>query len=230
MIELIRNLKNLINSLFARGTVALVDDSKGMQTLQAEFLADETFDKMERFQEYGFSSVPKNGAELLALFRGGRRDSGVVIKVDDRRYRIKALKEGEVAIYTDEGDSIILKRGNKIEVTTKEYIVKASTKIHFEAPLFEIVADQTTTTGKIKANLDVETMQKLISAVGVFAPGYNGPTAGNPVVATGNIETSGEVKDSKGTMEDIRAIYNNHTHVEKNGVGGNETMKPTQGM
>ena len=229
MIEELRKLKHQILSLFARGTASLVDDSQGIQELQIELMKDETFDKVERFQNYGFTSVPKPGAEIASLFFGGRRDHGIVICVDDRRYRLKGLKEGEVAIYTDEGDSIILKRGNKIEVTTKEYIVNAQTKITLKAPLVTIDALQTNATGKVNAADDITSDKKLVSLVGVFAPGYNGPTAGAAVVANGNLEASGNVKDSAGTMAQMRSTYNSHTHKENNTASG-QTDAPTQGM
>lgn len=63
------------------------------------------------------------GAEAVVLFPSGDRSHGVVISVADRRYRLKGLKSGEVAIYTDEGDSIILKRGRVTEITTSELVV-----------------------------------------------------------------------------------------------------------
>lgn len=57
-------------------------------------------------------------------------------------YRMKGLKTGEVAIYTDEGDSIVLKRGRLIEVTTQTLRintqvmeVNASSKIDLNTPM-----------------------------------------------------------------------------------------------
>lgn len=85
--------------------------------------------------------MPLPGAEALAAFIGGNRDHGIVIAVDDRRYRLRGLEGGEVAIYTDEGDKIVLKRGNKIEVTTQtfevnteNYIINASERATFNTP------------------------------------------------------------------------------------------------
>jgi len=54
--------------------------------------------------------------------------------VEDRRWRIKDSKPGEVVIYTDEGDTITLKRNNIIEVATKgDVIVKAGRAVSVEA-------------------------------------------------------------------------------------------------
>jgi phage baseplate assembly protein V len=120
--------------MVSRAIVNLVDDATKLQALQVTMLADETSDQVERVQKYGFTSVPHPDSEAIALAVGGSRDHVVVICVDDRRYRLKGLQSGEVAIYTDEGDSVVLKRGNVIEVT-------AATKVRIVSPLVEMSGD-----------------------------------------------------------------------------------------
>lgn len=141
-------LKNRINLMLARGVLTGVQDGGGLQTAQASLLEDEVRDGLERVQNYGFTSHPLGGAEVVVAFVGGNRDHGIILSVDDRRYRI-SLEAGEVAIYTDEGDYIKLKRDNNIEIKTrhlkimaeddvtietKEFLVKASTATVFETP------------------------------------------------------------------------------------------------
>lgn len=126
-----------VNLMVARGVLALVDDALKMQSVQVKLLEGEVRD-MERFQNYGFTSQPHPGAEVAAVFVGGNRDHGLVLAIDDRRYRVKALQAGEVAIYTDEGDSIILKRGNLVEVTTETLKITASTKVEIDTPLLQV--------------------------------------------------------------------------------------------
>lgn len=227
-------LRDLINGVFARGTITLVNDGTKMQTAQAKFLADEVLDNLERFQDYGFTSKPKVGAEALAIFFGGRRSNGAIIKVDDRRFRLKGLEDGEVAIYTDEGDKIVLKRGNTIEVTTKNYVVNAETSIKFVTPLFEVEAANSNYTGKITAQNDIESKAKVLAQAGVFAAGYNPYVPGAPNIVNGNLEvsgsskSSGQVEDSAGTMAQMRSKYNAHKHSESNGPAG--TSPPDQTM
>lgn len=225
---LFNKLKISINSIFSRGTITLINDETKLQKVQAKFLADEVLDDLDRYQDYGFTSKPKPGAEALAIFFGGRRSNGAVIKVDDRRYRIKGLQDGEVAIYTDEGDKIVLKRGNKIEVTTHEYIVNASTKIKFTTPLFEVDAANSNYTGKITADNDIESKAKVLAALGVFANGINPYTPGQPNIINGELEATGNVKDSVRTMAQDRSIYNGHNHPETN--SGSGTGFPNQTM
>lgn len=130
---------------------AAADDSTKLQSLQVDALADETLADLERIQNYGFTSVPFEGAEACVVFPQGNRDHGLVIAVDDRRYRLVGLEAGEVAMYTDEGDKIHIKRGGKIEVTASDSVdincananVNATTKAVIDAPAIELGAGGT---------------------------------------------------------------------------------------
>lgn len=108
----------------SRGLVALADDDKKMQQLQVRLLSNETKDKVEHFQPYGFTSVPKVGAEHVTVFLGGGRDHGIVLVADDRRYRLRSLKSGDVALYTDEGTKIVLGRDRTITVESDTVNIK----------------------------------------------------------------------------------------------------------
>jgi len=116
-----------INNLVSRGVLNLVDAASNLQTLQVNLLANETLDDVEHFQPYGFTSHPKEGAEVLLTSLGGQRDHSIVFCVSDRRFRLKDLSQGEVALFTDEGDVIHFKRGNEI-------LIKAATKLTIDTP------------------------------------------------------------------------------------------------
>ncbi len=125
---------NRVRMLVARAVIRLVNDAAGIQVVQVSALQGETRAQLERFQEYGFSSVPFPGAEAVVLFVGGDRGHGLVLAVDDRRYRIRSLEPGEVALYTDEGDEIVLRRDHKIEVTSAgEVTVSGATLVRVES-------------------------------------------------------------------------------------------------
>lgn len=140
----------------ARGVVSLVNDDLKMQTLQLNLLKREIRNDLERFQNYGFTSKPHPGAEAVVVFVGGNRDHGLVLAVDDRRYRVKALQDGEVCIYTDEGDKLHFKRNRIIEVTTQTFKVNASTKVEINTPLLDVNADNSTFSGNITADGDIK--------------------------------------------------------------------------
>lgn len=123
--RLMQPLRNRVMLMVARGVLKLTNDKGGLQTAQISLLEDELRDKVERVQDYGFTSNPLEGAEAITIFVGGNRDHGLIIKVDDRRYRLKGLKGGEVAVYTDEGDFIHMKRGRNIEVKSLHVVINA---------------------------------------------------------------------------------------------------------
>ncbi len=95
-----------------------------IQRVSATVWGDGSMDDREFMQHYGYTSRPKPGAEVIFIRQG---NSITAIASDDRRYRL-AIEEGEVALYTDEGDRIHLKRGRIIEIIGGEKIV-ANTKV-----------------------------------------------------------------------------------------------------
>jgi phage baseplate assembly protein V len=109
-------LARRVNLMVARGVLVLVNDALKMQDVQVKLLSGATEDStpevrdMERFQDYGFTGNAHPGAEVAVVFVGGNRDHGLVFAVGDRRYRVKGLETGEVAMYDDLGHTVQLKR------------------------------------------------------------------------------------------------------------------------
>jgi hypothetical protein len=68
----------------------------------------EVRDKAERFQDYGFTSNPKRGAEAIVLFPGGQRAHAIIIAVDDRRYRKTGLEEARSRCTPTKTDCVVL--------------------------------------------------------------------------------------------------------------------------
>lgn len=99
-----------IRSMIGRAVIGLVNDAMKMQAVQLKVHADQVLDGVEHFQHYGLTSVPHPGAEGIALAIGGSTGHTVVINVDDRRYRLKGLAAGEVALYDDLGHKVHLTR------------------------------------------------------------------------------------------------------------------------
>lgn len=155
----------------ARGVVRLVNDALMVQSLQVTVLDGETAN-VQRFQEYGYSSVPKPGAEAVLAAIAGVRSHLVAIAVDDGRYRLKNLQAGEVALYTDEGDSIVLKRGRiiavnagaQLNVSAPQVTVTATTKVTLDTPEVHCTHKLTVAEDITCANLTADTE---VSAAGV---------------------------------------------------------------
>lgn len=104
------SLADRVRGMVSRAVVSLVNDSFKMQALQVTLQADQTPDDAEHFQSYGLTSVPFQGAEGIALAVGGSSGHIAVICVDDRRYRVKGLANGEVCIYDDLDQRVHLTR------------------------------------------------------------------------------------------------------------------------
>jgi phage baseplate assembly protein V len=130
----INSLARKIRLALGRAIVKLADDTRKIQQLQVTALKNEVRSKINRYQNYGFTSNPLEGAEAVIASVGGNRSQMIVIVCDDGRHRKRNLARGEVALYTDEGDFILLKRGRAIEVV-------AGNKLKVNAPVSEISGD-----------------------------------------------------------------------------------------
>lgn len=202
-IKALQPLKRRIAMMVARGVLQVSDDEAVLQAVQLEMLADEVA-TYERVQNYGMTSHVPAGGEAVVVCPGGNREHGLVVAVDDRRYRLKGLAEGEVAIYTDEGDSLHLQRGNRIAVTTGTLVVNAADAIKARAPVVTIDASD---------------------AVLVNTP---------VMKVSGAIQAGGDIVDKAGgggqSMAGMRRVYNSHTHTEQGQYDGDTSSVPNQSM
>lgn len=135
--------------MVSRAVIVMVNDSLKMQGVQVNLMAGVTRDGVERFQNYGLTSNPHPGAEAIVVSVGGNQDHGIAIAVDDRRYRLTGLAEGEVALYDDLGQKVHL---------TRTGIMVHSTLITLDAP-----------TVHITGNLNVD--QSITAVVNITAQG-----------------------------------------------------------
>lgn len=120
MLEMMKKLRSLIRV----GKIALVSSGK-TQSLQVETTKGETLDSVRFIEPYGFTAVPVNGSETVVVNIGANGGNPVALVVGGRLFRLQDLKQGEVALYTDEGDKIHLKRGHEIAVKTTKFVIDA---------------------------------------------------------------------------------------------------------
>lgn len=188
---MMRNILRHIRLMLGRAVVNLVDDAGGLQRVQLTLLDGETRESVERLQEYGFTSHPLPGSEAVVAFIGGDRGRGVIIGIDDRRYRLH-LVAGEVALYDDLGNVIHFKRDrilidavDLVEVVAPEVLVRASTKVRLETPLVE--ATQNMTVGGTLQVTGMATVGGLASTGAAGASSVSGDIAitGGDVTADG---------------------------------------------
>lgn len=167
-----------------RGVLTRITTTGGVQTAQVAGLAPEGLEGIEMFQQYGFTTVPPEGAMAIVLPLGGRTSHGIVIATEHSSYRLQGLESGEVAIYTDEGASIVLKRnriiavtGDDLEMDLKRLKVNASEYV-------KIITPELSTSEKLTA-------QGLISGNGGMA--IKGGDGGVTASFEGNISHTGGI-------------------------------------
>ena len=137
-----------------RAVVTMVTDSLQRQGLQLKVLADETADDVERFQNYGHTSVPPAGSEAIVLGIGGARAGLVAIAVEDKSVRPKDLEAGDNCLYHLEGHRIILRKDGVIEIEAKTVTLTATEKFTIISPDNEIQGPLHVT-GPISSDEDV---------------------------------------------------------------------------
>lgn len=146
-----------------RGIVNQVKEGL-IKTFSASGRPDETIEEREYFQHYGYTSRPLQGAEIIIINRGNHY---IAIASDDRTYRI-AVEEGEVALYTDEGDKVHLKRDRKIDITS-------GAEVQVNSPIINLGGDR----GSIKYLVD----ERFVTAFNNHTHGQDGKPTQQLVIA-----------------------------------------------
>lgn len=187
---MIQRILSKIANLVGRGIIKLVNDAGGIQKVQITGLESELLDNLDRLQEYGLTSNPPVDSECIFIALNGQRNRSVIIGTEDKRYRLKGLENGEVALYDDLGTKIHLKRDNQIQI-------KATTKVQIDSPAVQIT------------HTDGQGSDCLLQVDG------NIVATGN-ISANGDITDKDETNNT--TMSNMRTIFNAHTHGETGGT------------
>lgn len=126
-------LNRALSNVMARAVLRGIDTASKCQMLEISMPGGEGKSDIEHLEPYGFTSAALSGAEAVAAYFDGDRSHGVVLVVADRRYRLKGLKGGEVAIYDDEAKSVTLTRaGIVVDGGGKPITFKNAPKARFE--------------------------------------------------------------------------------------------------
>ena len=149
----IQRLYRRILSGMGRGRITTSNDTGSVQMLQLRMGAFETRDATPRLAEFGFTSRPPVGADVVVLFPNGDRSNGVAIATGHQSSRPTGLQEGEVKIYDLWGKSVTFTQGGGIVVEAKNTAVtvnnattvtiNASTEVVMNTPLLHVSGDIT---------------------------------------------------------------------------------------
>lgn len=187
-----------------RGTLNLVKSADNIQKAQVSGLADETLQDVELMQQFGLTSVPPAGTQVVVLPMGGETTHSIVIATENGSFRVKNLKSGETAVYDESGSTIILKQGRLIEIDCDILKITATKKVDISSPLVE--TDHVfTAQGQINGN------------GGMAVQGGSGASfTGNVTQTKGSFTTDGDVTANGKSLV-------SHTHP---GDSGGVTGKP----
>lgn len=137
--QMLMPLQNRIVMSISRAVIESVKDTEGMQIVKVNLLAGESREGIERMQNYGFSGVPTDNAEAVAVAIGSNRDHLIIIACDDRTKRIKGLEKGESVQYNSNGDKWHLKKDGTLEGTLSKNLEVTLKKLKLTNGTDEIV-------------------------------------------------------------------------------------------
>ena len=130
--------------------ITATDDDGPIHKAQVEINGTpEVIDDMAVMQFYGITAHCPVNSDATALFVSGQRSNAVIVGTNNQKFRLRGLKSGEVALYTDKGDSIKISDGRIIEVTAHEQVkitcktalVVAEDKMRVESPRLECTGE-----------------------------------------------------------------------------------------
>lgn len=133
------------------GRVTFSDDSRSAQLLQVKLNDSETRDDTPRIAEFGLTSRPPEGSDVLVVFLGGDRSKGVVVATAHQASRPKGLLVGETMLYDLWGKSVYLTKDGGIVVEAKgapvtvnnatTVTINAAESVELDTPLLHVTGD-----------------------------------------------------------------------------------------
>jgi phage baseplate assembly protein V len=123
-----------IRMAVASVTISATDDSGPVHKVQGKVRGTpETIDNLQTLNLYGFASHAPVGSDALAIFGNGDRSNGVIVATANQAARPRNQKQGEVTIYTDEGDVISFQRNHTITISTTGTLAVTATTLNINA-------------------------------------------------------------------------------------------------
>lgn len=136
LMRTIEAMQRQLLGLIGRAVVKSISAATKCQTVDVSLIAGEPKAGVEHLEPYGFTARANSGAEAVVLFPDGDRSHAVVVTVSDRRYRLKGLQTGEVAVYDDQGQSVTLTReGIVVDGAGKTITFRNAPEARFEMDL-----------------------------------------------------------------------------------------------
>jgi len=146
---MLRPIARRVQAMIVRAVV--VDVVEDIQRQAVQILCDdnEGGDNIERFQQYGFSSVPPQGSEAIIAALKGNLAQRVALAVEKKELRPKG-DPLDVFLYHAEGHSIRLTKSGKCFISVTDATLEASNS-------FTIISPQTLINGALHVTQGIST-------------------------------------------------------------------------
>ncbi|WBQ81085.1 phage baseplate assembly protein V [Salmonella enterica subsp. enterica serovar Bispebjerg] len=206
--------------------IGATDSAAAVQRIQAQGIGNESLRGIELFQQYGFTSHPLPGTMGIVLPLGGVSSHSIVIATEHGAYRLKSLQPGEVALYTDEGAKIVLKRGKLIEADCETFRVNC-TGFEVNCKQAAVNCDTWATTATDSASFttpELSTSEKLTAQGLISGSGGMSVKGGEGSRFEGNLDQTGGSFTTDGDVSTAKVSLNDHRHA--NGHNGAPTGSP----
>lgn len=140
-----------------RGIATLIFDKEERQLIQVNLFNGEVASDIERFQNYGRTSVPPKNSEVITAALGGNLDQLIVLVMEDKTVRPKNLAEGDNCFYHLEGHNFLLSKDGVATLTVKKLVIEATDEITMNTKKLNInVENIDIKANSIKANVAIE--------------------------------------------------------------------------
>ncbi|EIS3892256.1 phage baseplate assembly protein V [Salmonella enterica] len=206
--------------------IGATDSAAAVQRIQAQGIGNENLRGIELFQQYGFTSHPLPGTMGIVLPLGGVSSHSIVIATEHGAYRLKSLQPGEVALYTDEGAKIVLKRGKLIEADCETFRVNC-TGFEVNCKQAAVNCDTWATSATDSASFttpELSTSEKLTAQGLISGNGGMSVKGGEGSRFKGNLDQTGGSFTTDGDVSTAKVSLNGHRH--SNGHDGAPTGGP----
>ncbi|ELF4899504.1 phage baseplate assembly protein [Salmonella enterica] len=206
--------------------IGATDSAAAVQRTQAQGIGNENLRGIELFQQYGFTSHPLPGTMGIVLPLGGVSSHSIVIATEHGAYRLKSLQPGEVALYTDEGAKIVLKRGKLIEADCETFRVNC-TGFEVNCKQAAVNCDTWATSATDSASFttpELSTSEKLTAQGLISGNGGMSVKGGEGSRFEGNLDQTGGSFTTDGDVSTAKVSLNGHRH--SNGHDGAPTGGP----
>lgn len=194
--------------MVARGVVKLVKDA-GLQLIQADLLADETRDGVERIQNYGHRGHPPQGSTVAAVAVEGSRDHLVVVACEHPDH-VPPLNSGESAMYAMFGQLFKMDDQGNVTLICKNFKIEAS-------------GDVTTNAKNITATAEANASMQAGGNIGITATGGVGMVGGAGANINGGLTADTIIAD-KVTANGVDL----ETHTHPDTTSGGNTGEPNK--